>query len=105
MAQVVSGSLVTHCKCHGVSGSCSIKTCWRGLPLKFNNEVGEKLMAAYEKAVQIHPLTRPDQVMHRFDGAQALLYATASPNYCDYDTEVGNFGTSGRYSDKAELWK
>ncbi|OCT93330.1 hypothetical protein XELAEV_18016398mg [Xenopus laevis] len=29
--QVLKASLEMKCKCHGVSGSCSIKTCWRGL--------------------------------------------------------------------------
>ncbi|XKL62810.1 hypothetical protein PGB90_002643 [Kerria lacca] len=97
--KVVSDSLITHCKCHGVSGSCSIKTCWKGLPLKFH-EIGEKLMTSYKSAVQVHPLTKPEQLMNRFSDAQSLLYVTKSLDYCEFNTNVGSFWTSGRIPQK-----
>ncbi|CAG9835206.1 unnamed protein product [Diabrotica balteata] len=37
--KVMTDSLRTQCKCHGVSGSCNIKTCWKALPPM--SEVGE----------------------------------------------------------------
>lgn len=36
------------CKCHGVSGSCVMRTCWKSLP-PFRI-IGDKLMQKYQKA-------------------------------------------------------
>lgn len=49
--QVVSSLLRMHCRCHGVSGSCELKTCWRTLPAF--SEVGDLLKRKYRQAVQI----------------------------------------------------
>lgn len=45
---MVKASLQTECKCHGVSGSCTMKTCWKSLP-PFS-KVGEALMKKYDRA-------------------------------------------------------
>jgi len=46
--QLVKKMLRTDCKCHGVSGSCVMKTCWKSLP-PFRL-VGDRLMMKYQKA-------------------------------------------------------
>lgn len=46
--QVVKSLLRTDCKCHGVSGSCAMKTCWKSLP-PFR-VVGDVLMKKYNRA-------------------------------------------------------
>lgn len=46
--QIVKNSLRTDCKCHGVSGSCAMKTCWKSLP-SFR-VIGDLLMKKYRKA-------------------------------------------------------
>ena len=49
--QAVADSLTTACKCHGVSGSCSIKTCWKSLgDLK---AIGSQLQRKYAVAVEV----------------------------------------------------
>lgn len=40
--------LKTECKCHGVSGSCAMKTCWKSLP-PFR-VIGDALMKKYSRA-------------------------------------------------------
>lgn len=51
VVQVVRSSLSTACKCHGVSGSCSIKTCWKALP-DFD-KIGATLKERYFLAVEV----------------------------------------------------
>lgn len=39
------------CKCHGVSGSCSIRVCWRRLPAL--RAIGEALGQLYDGASHV----------------------------------------------------
>ena len=97
----VRRSLRRMCKCHGVSGSCTLQTCWRRLG-DFN-EVGRYLRQQYSRAVQVQaeangeilpagggadssPQTRErranlwekkDKVKRRH-----LVYLQPSPDYC-----------------------
>lgn len=48
--QVVKNQVNTTCKCHGVSGSCTVKTCW--LQLAPFHSVGNILKRKYEQAEQ-----------------------------------------------------
>ena len=41
------------CRCHGVSGSCAVRTCWRALPTF--PKVGDLLKLKYETSVEINP--------------------------------------------------
>ncbi len=72
------------CKCHGLSGSCSMKTCWSTLP-SFR-EVGDSLRAKYDSAVEItfKPSGRitPLDQSHKRPTKHNLIYYESSPDYC-----------------------
>ncbi|KAL0811020.1 hypothetical protein ABMA28_010304 [Loxostege sticticalis] len=94
---VIKKSKVT-CKCHGVSGSCSLVTCWEQLPTF--REVGDYLKEKYEGATEVTVsrrgklrLTDPRFVLPT---AQDLLYLEDSPNYCVRNESLGSLGTTGR---------
>jgi hypothetical protein len=49
--QVVEQSMFRKCKCHGVSSSCDIKTCWNTLPSL--QVIADNLKKRYLVAYQI----------------------------------------------------
>ena len=83
----------TLCKCHGVSGSCSTKTCWR--QLSTFRAAGSYLKKRYNKAIKIdfQNVALPDQKgrkrerfiranRHSYPRKTDLLYLEQSPDYC-----------------------
>ncbi|XP_059948635.1 protein Wnt-9a isoform X1 [Mesoplodon densirostris] len=53
--KVIKAGVETTCKCHGVSGSCTVRTCWRQLaPF---HEVGKRLKHKYETALKVGSTT------------------------------------------------
>lgn len=55
--QIVKAMLQTECKCHGVSGSCTVRTCWRTLP-SFR-QIGDALMKKYYRARPVIAIAPP----------------------------------------------
>lgn len=49
--QTVANNLVSRCKCHGLSGSCQLKTCWKSSP--HFRYVGKILKQQFRKAVLV----------------------------------------------------
>ncbi|XP_017781202.1 PREDICTED: protein Wnt-11b-2-like [Nicrophorus vespilloides] len=97
--KVVSESLITQCKCHGVSGSCSIKTCWRGIPAM--KEIGQRLLRKFTNAKEIqkgYMIVENDvpEVPGRRSVSDQFVYLTKSPDYCTRDDKLGSLGTVGR---------
>jgi wingless-type MMTV integration site family protein 5 len=91
------------CKCHGVSGSCSMKTCWLKLP-SFR-EVGDYIKDKYDSAIEVRYESRQNQLKARYrryskPTKEDLIYIDDSPNYCDASTELGLLGTQGRQCNK-----
>ena len=46
--QAIARLMLMKCRCHGVSGSCEFKTCWKSLP-QFA-EIGKYLKSKYDKS-------------------------------------------------------
>nr|QEE82521.1 wingless [Urechis unicinctus] len=94
------------CKCHGMSGSCSVKTCWMTLP--HFTIVGNNIKARYDGASRIQQgnagVNRkknklnliPVDAKHKTPGRKDLVYFEKSPTFCDLDAAIGHTGTSGR---------
>lgn len=99
---MVTENLKQKCKCHGTSGSCQFKTCWRAAP-EFR-AVGAALRERLGQAIfiDIHnrnsgafqPRLRP----RRLSGE--LVYFEKSPDFCERDPTVGSPGTRGRACNK-----
>ena len=91
------------CKCHGVSGSCSIKTCWQQLPTF--REIGERLKERYDGAVEVKFNKRGTKLKRKHNrynkpNKEDLMYLQQSPDYCGINTETGSLGTIGRECNK-----
>lgn len=94
------------CRCHGISGSCELKTCWRVLP-SFS-EAGIYLKSKYESSVKISSKVKRrlkqrkgGKVKRRVPIAKEdLIHIRKSPNYCIEDPRRGILGTSGRRCNK-----
>lgn len=109
LTQVLERNMRLECKCHGVSGSCTTRTCWMTLP-KFR-ELGYILKEKYTNAVHVEPVKatrhkRPTFLKikkpysYRKPMDTDLVYIEKSPNYCEADPVTGSIGTQGRICNK-----
>ena len=84
------------CKCHGVSGSCSLITCWQQLaPFR---KVGDHLQDKYGDATRVKT-TRSGRLRVRrkasnipIPTANDLVFLHRSPNYCHHNDTIGSLG-------------
>ncbi|GAU94914.1 hypothetical protein RvY_06613 [Ramazzottius varieornatus] len=100
---IVQKHMRLQCRCHGVSGSCQVKTCWSVMP-KFSF-VGRVLKKRYDRAVWIakrsivklkrRGLSQGKERKKPIRGDE-LVYLEKSPNYCKANKKRGIIGTSGR---------
>ncbi|XP_078267572.1 protein Wnt-8-like [Rhinoraja longicauda] len=102
----VKDTMKRTCKCHGVSGSCSIQTCW--LQLAGFRDIGNFLKVKHEQAVKIDLEKRRMKGRNSADNRAAiagvfgavprteLVYLEDSPDYCVRNASLGLQGTEGR---------
>ena len=101
-SQTVSDLANVSCKCHGVSGSCSLKTCW--LQLADFRKVGDALKEKYDSAASMRLNMRGKMVQtyNKFNAPTShdLVYIEPSPDYCLKNQSTGSLGTVGRLCNK-----
>lgn len=98
-SQAVKLYMRTECKCHGLSGSCTLRTCWKKMP--HFREVGDRLLERFNGASKVmggndgktlipvgHNIKPPDK--------QDLIYSDESPDFCVANRKTGSLGTRGR---------
>ena len=87
------------CKCHGVSGSCSSRVCWRAMAAF--RAVGASLSRRFDGASRVRidarrTRLRPRDRRQKRPRRSDLVYVDESPNYCERSPERGSLGTHGR---------
>ncbi|XP_038157442.1 protein Wnt-16 [Cyprinodon tularosa] len=100
--QAIERTMSTECRCHGISGSCGVKTCWRSMaPFR---RVGSYLKERYEQSIQMSNRSRKKirkKDQRRPLNKHQLIYLNKSPNYCLEDKRRGIAGTRGRRCNRA----
>ncbi|KAF7662825.1 hypothetical protein LDENG_00226380 [Lucifuga dentata] len=98
------------CKCHGVSGSCSIQTCW--MQQADFRDVGNYLKLKHQQAKKLEMDKKPERAGNSADNRRAiahafrsiarteLIYLEDSPDYCIKNLSLGFHGTEGRECQK-----
>ncbi|XP_063833984.1 protein Wnt-7b [Ostrinia nubilalis] len=113
--KVVKEMVRRECKCHGVSGSCAVRTCWRALPpfpavgaalrdklRRAKHVVAEEydLRGLHARAVA---LRHPRLVVRRTGKPprkSELVFLAKSPQYCEPDAAAAAPGTHGRHCNR-----
>ncbi|XP_058788878.1 protein Wnt-1-like [Phymastichus coffea] len=98
------------CKCHGMSGSCSVRVCWRKLPTF--RAAGTALAQLHEGASLVRLAQRGSRRPARLKPARPelkrpnktdLVYLDDSPDYCERNLTLGIPGTRGRICNRTSL--
>ncbi|XP_068240095.1 protein Wnt-4-like [Palaemon carinicauda] len=99
--KLIESNMRVECKCHGVSGSCELKTCWKAMPTF--REIGEILKDKFDGATEVRVKQvsgraelEPNKQYFKKPTELDLVYVSASPEYCEYDINSGSLGTHGR---------
>ncbi|XP_053214772.1 protein Wnt-6-like isoform X1 [Panonychus citri] len=87
------------CKCHGMSGSCTLQTCWHKLP-SFR-DVGVVLKDKFDGASKVIATNdgrsfTPEVATIKLPSSEDLVYSEESPDFCIADKSTGSLGTQGR---------
>ncbi len=90
-----------YCKCHGVSGTCSVQTCYEKVPVI--EEVSESLYIKYDGAVKVDLVNGSLQRVSTFPASSLqntdLAYSDETPDLCVNATSEGVLGTAHRECD------
>lgn len=102
--------MVFECKCHGISASCTTRTCWKTLPSI--RQIGNKLKVNYITAVRMKPSMvdtpagqKPGPLVPISKDSEKpksnrLVYLNDSDTYCARDLRLRIPGTQDRICNK-----
>ena len=86
------------CVCHGLSGSCTVQTCFKKVP--DIEDIGEKLLKKYNIAQQVAKDSSNSLSPANYNSPELksddLGYCASSPSFCKRNLTEGIYGTSGR---------
>ncbi|XP_031623303.1 protein Wnt-1-like [Contarinia nasturtii] len=94
------------CKCHGLSGSCTMKTCWMKMaPFRV---IGEKLKEKFDGAAKVIAGNDGHSFMTEIQSIKQptrhdLIYTDDSPDFCKFNPKTGSLGTFGRECNKTSV--
>lgn len=94
------------CKCFGYSGTCTYSACWLVLPSSFG-KVGASLKERFDSASKVSYGNKGKKFhvekLMKAPTSEDLVYSTDSPTFCEKDTKIGSFGTTGRYCNATSI--
>ncbi|XP_011568228.3 protein Wnt-10a [Plutella xylostella] len=104
---ILASHMEVRCKCHGLSGSCQVRTCWRATPdfrvvaSTIKRRYRNALIVAQEELNNGLSVLRGRPRGRRRSKARpasktSLLFLEKSPSFCDADPRADSPGTSGR---------
>lgn len=121
--QAVARNMEIRCKCHGVSGSCELKTCWRAAPefrtvgailkerfreslmVEESNQGGSHLSIREKKRRRGRKRRKKKKKKKRRNRikniAENIFYYEKSPSFCEKDVNLEVHGTVGRVCNRS----
>ncbi|KAF6213686.1 hypothetical protein GE061_011408 [Apolygus lucorum] len=86
---MVRDSVNPECKCHGMSGSCTTKTCWRRV--ESFSKIGDRMKHRYNRALRV----QMNSPRISFDTPEtSMVFIDESPDYCKMNATTGEASAS-----------
>nr|AMY96433.1 Wnt6 [Eupentacta fraudatrix] len=97
---IIKFNMFRECKCHGLSGSCALQTCWKKMP-SFR-KVGTLLKQRFNGAAKVMggntgEAIIPEDSTVKSPTVDDLVYSTESHDFCRPNRKLGSLGTQGRH--------
>ncbi|XP_023224165.1 protein Wnt-2b-like isoform X2 [Centruroides sculpturatus] len=104
--KAVQNHVELQCKCHGISGSCTVRTCWISM-MDFRN-IGNYLKKKYDGSVQVMVNQAGTELIvakknYKKPTKSDLVYFESSPDYCNSNDKTGTLGTAGRECNRTSM--
>ncbi|EDO37388.1 predicted protein [Nematostella vectensis] len=95
----VKNHMEKKCRCHGLSQTCQMKTCWWELPAF--RSVSDRIKTHFDGAVKVYVDNKGERIIAEESTVKPpteedLVYTTRSPDFCNSEYRTGSLGTRGR---------